>query len=182
MFNALPFIAKSLKQDQVRDLKVAAFLAISQICCRQTLSVEYTQAFVRQILQTVASTDLSDPDVKLKGLTVLLFLAMYQKQSLQEFKRKDFQLLAGIPRLSKILQSLSEKYDTSPLAKLVTLTALNDQDLALEQVLPILKSLMHGQLKTTFLQVQTLAFEGIKEDIQGRSDRARQLLREIKGL
>lgn len=62
------------------------------------------------------------------------------------------------------------------------MTALNDQGLDLEQVSPILKSLMQGQLKTTYLLIQTLAFEGIKEDVQGQSDRARQLLQQIKDL
>ena len=34
MFNALPFISKSLNQQSVRDLTIGALLAISQICCR----------------------------------------------------------------------------------------------------------------------------------------------------
>jgi hypothetical protein len=76
MFNALPFISKALNQQSIRDLTIGALFAISQICCRQTLSAEYTQAFVRQILHSIRPLD-CDKDIKLKGLTVLLFLAMY---------------------------------------------------------------------------------------------------------
>lgn len=77
MFNCLPYISKSLKQQTVRDLQISGFLAISQLACRKTLSIEYTQAFVRQILQTISNVDIGDEDLRLKGLTVLLFLAMY---------------------------------------------------------------------------------------------------------
>lgn len=78
MFNCLPFISKSLKQKSVRDLQIAGFLAVSQLACRKTLSEEYTQAFLRQTLQTVGSIELADEELRLKGMTVLLFLAMYQ--------------------------------------------------------------------------------------------------------
>lgn len=54
MFNCLPYISKSLKQNTVRDLQISGFLAISQLACRKTLSAEYTQAFVRQTIQTVS--------------------------------------------------------------------------------------------------------------------------------
>ena len=84
---------------------------------------------------------------------MLLFLSMYQKQSFLEFKMKDLKLFTSISRLPKLLEQLSEKYDTSPLAKILITTALNDKDLDLDLVSPILKSLMQGQLKTTYLLV-----------------------------
>ena len=47
LYSCLPFISKALKQQEVRDLQVSAFLAISQLACRRTLSNEYSNAFVR---------------------------------------------------------------------------------------------------------------------------------------
>jgi len=45
MFSVLPYVSKSLRQQQVRDLKVAGLFAIGQIVCRKSLSAEYTKAF-----------------------------------------------------------------------------------------------------------------------------------------
>ena len=65
--------------------------------------------------------------------------------------------------LPKIVQRMSQKYDTSPLAKLVMMTVFRDQSLEIENARPILKSMLKDQLKTTFVLVKTVAFEGIQE-------------------
>ena len=124
MYNTLPYISRCLKQTAIKDLKIGAFLAISQISCRQTLSTEYTQAFVRQILNSVVNAGLTEDDVKQQGLTVLLLLAKYQEQALPALKAKDFKLLVQEVMLPKLVQKLAQKYDASPLAKLVITTVL----------------------------------------------------------
>ena len=93
MFGFLPFISQSLKQKDVRDLQISGFLALSQLACRKTLSKEYAQAFARQILNTVKSADTSDADLRMKGLTVILFLTTYQTKSLATLSLKDYKLL-----------------------------------------------------------------------------------------
>ena len=75
MFNILPYISQSLKQIHIKEMKVAAFLTIGQICCRKTLSADYSKAFIRQTLQTMTAQEAEyDEEIKIKGMTVLIFI------------------------------------------------------------------------------------------------------------
>jgi hypothetical protein len=49
---------------------------MTQVASRRTLTAEYVAAFTRQVLQTISAKDRLefDEDLKLKGLTVILFL------------------------------------------------------------------------------------------------------------
>ena len=104
--------------------------------------MEYTQAFLRQTLQTVAAVDLADGELRLKGMTVLLFLAMYQGQSMQTLKSKDLKLLTRIDDVSTLLETLAAKFDASSLAKVIIMTVLQDSSIELDNVSALVQSLI----------------------------------------
>jgi hypothetical protein len=73
-------VSKSLRQSHQRELKIAGLFAIGQVCCRKSISAEYTVAFLQQIIQTVSdssSTFQFDEELKLKGMTVILLIAQH---------------------------------------------------------------------------------------------------------
>ena len=51
----------------------------------------------------MSKTDVGDDDLRLKGLTVLLFLAMYQSQSMVTLSQKDFKIARRIDDLPNLL-------------------------------------------------------------------------------
>ena len=78
-------------------------------------------------MQTIlAMVDCDDEDLQLKGLTVLIFLATYQSQSLQVFQTKDMSLAFKVANLPQLLEKVSQKHDTSSLAKVFLMTMIRD--------------------------------------------------------
>ena len=80
----------------------------------------------------MSKTEVGDDDLRLKGLTVLLFLAMYQSQSMVTLYQKDFKIARRIEDLPQLLQTLSHNYDISGLAKVLILTVVRDSSIDLE--------------------------------------------------
>ena len=62
----------------------------------------------------------------MKGLTVLLFLAMYQSHTMVTLTPKDFKLACRIDDFPRLMEVLSKSYDTSGLAKVLLMTIVQD--------------------------------------------------------
>ena len=86
-------------------------------------------------------------------MTVLLFLAMYQNKTLTMLNAKDLKLTMKIEDLPRLLSVLSNKFDTSLLAKVFLVTGLKDAKVDLETIKPVLDALAKDHLKTTYVLV-----------------------------
>ena len=80
----------------------------------------------------MANLDIGDEDLRLKGLTVLLFLAMYQTGSMQTLTKKDFKLVCKIEDLPRLMELLAEHYDNSGLAKVLVMTLIKEDAIDLD--------------------------------------------------
>lgn len=107
------------------------------------------------------SIGVSDDDLRLKGLTVLLFLAMYQTQTIATLTEKDFKSLCKIDDLPRLVEVLAKNYDVSALAKVLLMTIVRDANIDLESVSSLVASLIKDQLKTTYVLIQAIIFEGV---------------------
>lgn len=99
MFNVLPQISASLNST-VAELKHSGLLAIGQICCRKSLSKEYTRAFIKQTIITIRDSEF-DEKLKERGLAVILMIIQYQ--SLKDLDAQDLLVLLDIPRISRVI-------------------------------------------------------------------------------
>lgn len=95
---------------------------------------------------------------------MLLFLATYQSHTLTTLRQKDFKLARQIQDFPGLLEALSAKYDTSGLAKVLLMTILRDESIDLDEVSPLIHSMIKEQLKTTYILIQAIIFEGINEE------------------
>jgi hypothetical protein len=107
---------------------------------------------------------------------------MYQGHTMRTLNQKDFKLAAKIDGLPQLLKALSANYDTSSLAKVFVLTILKDSKIDIERQGPLVQSMIKDHLKTTYVLVQALIFEGISEDssLKQRSLDILNLLKELQ--
>jgi len=76
LFNVLPYISQGFKQN-IRDLRVASLMGISQIACRKSLTKEYSVAFFRQVLYYIGKDSMIAEDEVERGLLVLVLLCQF---------------------------------------------------------------------------------------------------------
>jgi hypothetical protein len=76
LFNVLPYISQGFKQN-IRDLRVASLMGISQIACRKSLSKEYSVAFFKQVLYYIGKDSMIADEEVARGLLVLIILCQF---------------------------------------------------------------------------------------------------------
>ena len=77
--------------------------------------------------------------------------------------KKDFKLACKVDDLPRLMELLSTHYDTSGLAKVFLMTMLRDETIDLEEMSTLIHSLIKGHLKTTYVLIQAVIYEGIEQ-------------------
>ena len=80
----------------------------------------------------MSNVEVGDEDLRLKGLTVLLFLAMYQPNTMVTLTQKDFKIACRIDDFPRLIEVLSKTHDTSVFAKVLLMTIVQDSSIDLE--------------------------------------------------
>jgi len=146
------------------NLKQSGMLAIAQLVAKRALSKEYTYAFIKQIIQTVKHSDISEDSLKLRGLQVLLVIV--QNQSVDKFEKAEMDCIMQMPRVAKAVIKLSEKFDASELLRIFarSIILLDDskmmagfekmlKDVNLKTMYLLLKEMIEHEINTPLLEI-----------------------------
>ncbi|TNV87638.1 hypothetical protein FGO68_gene2900 [Halteria grandinella] len=150
LFNLLPFISQGMKS-QIKDLRMASLIGISQLACRKSLTKDYSVAFFRQILMFMQKNAHSDEEIG-HSLIVLVLLSQFQK--VDSLSAKDVGILIGIDNLSTILNVASQSHDISSLITLIIRSALNEPSITISSISHIFGT--HLNLKSVYQIIETV--------------------------
>ena len=113
---------------------------------------------------------------------MLLFLAMYQSHTMVTLTKKDFKLVGKIDDFPRLMEILSKSYDTSGLAKVLIMTIVQDSSIVLADVSTLINSLIKEHLKTNYVLIQAVVFDGISASDDERKERVQDVLHLLKEL
>jgi hypothetical protein len=118
LLTVLPYISEGFRM--ASEVKTASLVAMAEICCRKTLSAEYSGAFVSEVISHLKDDDTQE-QLKASLSTVLIILQYQKVQALSSSDLSNLEVF-NLTKLLKSLKALNETFDLSPFMQVAAKT------------------------------------------------------------